>query len=891
MGRLSEWRRRLASLWRREDLDRGLDDEIRFHIDQQTEKNIRSGMPAGEARRAAFVRFGGVEPLKEWTRDEFRPVVLQDVARDMRIGARVLRRAPGFAVAAIATIGLGIGAATAVFSVVNGVLLQPLPYPGADRIVRLHQIDATGLEYANVSEPNFNDWQALTHSFGVMAEMAQYGLQPVTGGDQPVLARVTLVSRDFLQVMGLEPSTGRRFTRDEQHPGGVPAALVSHAYWVRVLGAGAIADRQLRIDGQDYAVVGVMPAGFDFPGGTDVWLPRELLPPDTARTGHNFQVVARLADGASLATARADISGVSRALKVRYGDATWMSDASATPLLEQITATARPSLQILFGASLLLLLVACSNVSNLLLARGAARQREFAVQMAIGAGRFRILRQIVAETLVLGAAGGAVGVVLAVWAVRVLVALDPGNAPRLETVHVSWPAFGFAFGVTLLVALVLGVLSSMSGRGIPLAPTLSESHRTATATRRSLRAREILAATQVALTLVLLAATALLAVSFVRLQAVNPGFRTDDALVVDVHAPQSDDAALRYWVDFQDRLAARLRTLPGVEAVGVTNSFPLGGGRYSNGQFLEMTRLDEIRSLDDVQKLGPQVKERAGQAGYRVVGPGYFRAMGIPLLQGRTFTDGDAPGAPHVAVISEALARAKWPHLNPIGRFVQFGNMDGDLTPFTIVGVVGDVREVTLEADPTPLFYVSTHQRPRFASSVSVVVRGPDPTALAPTVRRIVHELDPAVPAETRTIDESLGRILAGRRFSLLLIGVFGGCALALAMLGIYGLMAYVVTQRTREIGIRMALGARRSDVLRLILGRGVVLAVAGGVVGVVAALQLTRVIQGLLFGVGAADPSVLAGVVVVTVVAALTATLVPAARAARIRAAESLRE
>jgi predicted permease len=876
---------------RSDDLDRGLDEEITFHLDQEIQKQIRLGYSPEEARRRAYVRFGGVEPLKERTRDEFRPAFVQDFLRDMKIGARMLMRAPAFALAAILTIGLGTGGATAVFSVVNGVLLRALPYPESDRLVRLYQLD-NRRSRGNVSGLNFEDWQTGTRSFASMTRLNLWGRTAVAGGTEPVLATTTLVSREFFDVMRVTPARGRTFSAQEQAVGGVPAAIVSHAFWVRSLDAAPdFGGRALRMGDRAYTVVGVMPEGFDYPNGTAVWLARELNPPDTSRTAHNFQAIARLADGVPLEAAQAEISTLSRALKERHGDGTWMSDAEVVPLLEQLTATSRPALRLLFGAALLLLVIAVMNVSSLLLARAAARRRDFAVQLAIGAGRARLMRQLMAETSVLCLVGGAIGTLTAAWGVKALVALGPISTPRLAEARVDWVALAFALAISAVAAIVLGLLAGLGARDAHLTSALSDASRGGTLGRRSVITRQTLVAAQVALTLLLLSGTGLLARSFVRVLAVEPGFRLDDALLVDL-ALTAGGSDFRQKRPAQiDQFLERFRALPGVTDAAMISGFPLGGGNYSNGQFFEMSSPDEFKSYADIARLGPAAKDRAGFAGFRIASPGYFRAMGIPLVRGRLFEDTDTLDGGHVAVISQSLAAVRWPGRDPIGRYVQFGNMDGDPKGFRVVGVVGDVRELTLEVPPAPLFYTFYRQRPNAVWRVSFVVRGPSPEALSGVVPRLVREVDPDLPFQLRTVSQAFDTALSSRRFSLLLISVFGGAALVLAMLGLYAVIAYLVQQRTREIGIRMALGATPGVLFRLVASRGVLLAIAGGAVGVAGVLLLGPVaVDNLLFGVTPKDPVVLGTVAAVTIAASLAASLIPARRATRVSPVESLR-
>jgi predicted permease len=869
--------RRLQSMAGRRRIESGLSEEIQFHLDQQTQKNIRAGMTPDEARRQAFVRFGGVERVKEQTRDEFRPALFEDFLRDVQYGARLLRRTPAFAAVAILTLALGIGAATAVFSVVDGVLLRPLPYPDPDRLVRLFQVDASGRRNNTVSEPNFLDWQRNARSFAFMAELSP-GPAPVSTGGEASMVSGSSVSRDFFDVMGVSPAIGRRFLDDELRVGGAPAAIISHRFWTTRYNSAPLSGLTIRIGGRLHQIVGVMPPAFDYPPASEYWYPRELSPPQTSRTAHNWMVLARVASHLAVEEAQRELSAVSRAMKAQHGDGTWMSDAAALPLREQLTAAARPVLLLLFGAAVLLLVIACLNVSNLQLARASTRHRELAVRLAVGADRGRITRQLLAEALVLATAAGAVGSLIAYGGVRALLLLQPANLPRITDVRVDGGVLLFALAAAVLTAALLGLVTALRTSSTQLRDSLNEGQRTV-AGGRGERVRQGLVVAQVALTIVLLAGAGLLARSFMAVMDVNLGYRTAGSTLIDATWNSTPDPGLqRRRVDTQRDILADLQRLPGVQSVGLVSSFPLGAGFFPNGRFLEMTRQDELSSREDLARLGDQAKERAGFAGYRIASAGYFAAMGIPLLRGRLFDERDGPDAAHVAVISESLANSKWPQQDPIGRFVQFGNMDGDLRGFRIIGVVGDVRELSPETLPGPLFYA--HYRQRTASRISMVMRSQTPSGLAETARQVIRRYDPDVPLQVRTVEDALERTLAGRRFSLLLVAAFSACALVLATLGIYGLMAYLVAQRTREIGIRLALGADARDVLRIVVGRGVLLAVIGVGVGIAASAGLTRLLEGMLFGVSATDPVAFAAVMTITLVAVLAASYLPARRA-----------
>lgn len=879
----------------RPDPDARLDEEIGFHLERQIDKHVRAGMPPDRARRAAMVEFGGVEVTKESARDQRRFGWLAGFGRDIRFGLRGLRRAPGFATLAILTLGLGIGASTALFSVVEGVLLRALPYPDADRIVRLYQVSSDGSpnavarRSANISEPNVIDWRAGTRSFQQVAQMSRTGQVPVSGGSEAVMARWTRVSREFFAVLRVEPAAGRLARPDELGPGRPPTAVISRAFRLRAFGDALPPNATIRIGTDSFGVIGEMPAGFDYPGGTDIWTPTELQAPETARTAHNFQAIARLADGVPLEAAVAELSSLSRRLKTQYGDETWMVDAAAVPLLEQTTAGTRPVLQVLFGAAIVLFVIACANVSNLLLAREASRAQEVAVQVAIGASRWRIARQRLAETLVVSAAGAGLGVIVGQIAIRGLLALDPGTVPRLQEVHLSWTAVAFAGLSALVATLTIGLVTALRGGRRDPRAVLGDAQRGATGGPARERVREILVVSQVAMTLVLLAGAALLGRSFAALVAIDPGYRTEGITALDLVIPRASDpgARQRQW-QTQQTFMDRVGALPGVTAIGLTSGLPPGGGSYADGRYVEMTRVDEFQSFADIGRLGAEVKTRMGSAGFRVVGGDYFRVMGIPLVSGRGFEAGDVADAPHVAVVSQSLADDRWPGRDPIGRFVQFGNMDGDLRGFRVVGVVGDVRELSPETTPGPLFYVDYRQRPVQASTASVVVTGGGDIGVA--AQRILREINPELPLRVRRVEDAFDAALGGRRFSLLLIMVFGAAALGLAVLGTYGLISYLVAQRTREIGIRLALGASARTVLGLVIGRGARLALAGSVVGLGAALLLSRLVEGMLFGVSPTDPAALAAVVVVTTAAVVAATIGPAIRAMRVSPTETLR-
>ncbi|MEO7042867.1 MAG: ABC transporter permease, partial [Gemmatimonadaceae bacterium] len=800
---------------------------------------------------------------------------------------RTLARSPGFALTAVVILALGIGAMTAIFTVVYGVMYRPLPYSQPDRIVWLRELSPKGHQNA-VAGPNFTDIKQQSRSFSALAEVSGMGPVTVLGGAEPQRSNEVEVSQDFFRVMGVQPMRGRSFLTEEQTPGGAPAVVVSNAFWQRALAGGSIAGKTLTFDGRVYSVVGVMPESFDYPRGADLWTAAGIDQPNLSRTAHNWSVVGRLADGVSLERARTEVSSIARRLKAQYGSDIDMADAALIPLRDQMVGDVRTPLFVFFGATAVLLLIAVANVSNLLLARLAVRRQEIAVRVALGAGFRSLIQQLMAESLVLSLVSGVMGVLLAYVGTALLLAFHPSYIPRVGDVGVNGTVVLFSLGVSLLVAIALSAMAAFSGVPKDIRGALAGGQRTLAGSGSGRIARDVLVVVQTGLTLVLLAGAALMGRSILTLLNVDTGFRTDGVLVMNVAASSPDDnARVR---SFNEQLLAQLRATPGVRAVGGINAFPLQNGG-ANGTYLLLNTPDEMKSMDDFSAMA-KIPSRTGNALWRVASAGYFDAMHIPVLSGRVFDGSDAPDASvTVAVVSESFAKRQWPGQDPLGRLIQFGNMDGDIRALRVVGVVADVRATSITQPPEPTLYAYYRQRPGGMSEAHIAIwTTGDPNSMIPAARAALKKIDANVPPTFSTVEQVIGMSTADRRFSFLLLGVFGVTALVLAVAGMYAVVSYLVTQRTREIGVRMAFGAHSSDVVRLIMGRGAILAATGIGLGLIAAFALTRVSASMLYGVTATDPmAYLAGAVLLGTVA-IVASYVPARRAAMLDPIEALR-
>jgi len=811
---------------------------------------------------------------------------MKTLFNDLRFAFRSLIKNPGFAAVAILTLTLGIGASTAIFSVVDAVLLRPLPYPNPQKIVTVWEQAANG-HRMHLADPNFEDFRAQNHTLSGLAQFSS-GPESVSGGSEPVLMNIAAVSQDFFKVLGVEPFRGREFAADEQRLHGTPAMIVSYGYWQRYLGGADISSVRLSMDGAVYSVVGVMPQGFNFPAEVSAWVSREQLYEITpSRTAHNGEGIGRVRDGVSVEQARADLDTIARRIRAEYGKKVDLTDAAVVPLADAMVGDVRTALLTLFGAVGLLLLIACANVAGLLLARTAARRKEFAVRMALGAGRGRVIQQFLAESFVLASIGGGLGILIAIWSVNILPAILPANLPRQQGIAINAPVLAFTLGATVAVALSLGLLAAWRFGAGDLHQALSAGSRSYSS--RSQKARGALVIAEIAATLVILAGAGLLGRSFLRLISVSPGFSGQHLILLAFSPPTPPEdtgtfrAAYRQ-IHFVDDALSRLRVIPGVQSAGFTGGLPIAD-QFADGGFLILNGQPAPANFEQWNRFFYQNPKNVGHALYSVASAGYFRTAGIPLLQGRLFSEQDGIDSLNVAVISEALARQQWPNQNPIGQVIDFSNMDGNMKPLTIVGIVGDVRAEGLDRPASSMIYVDYAQRGVSGnSSPTIILRsGAGTGPIVAAARSIFHDLAPDVPVKFSTFADEMGGWLAERRFLLLLVGLFAAAALALAAVGIYGIVAFSVTRRTQEIGIRMALGAQPRDVLRVIVGEGARLAVIGVAIGLAVSFAVTRLMSSLLFGVLAADPLTFVGVTVLLSLVALAASYIPARRAMRL--------
>jgi putative ABC transport system permease protein len=870
MSIIARFRSTVENLFRKTRRDEDLDTEVRGYVDLLAEEKLRTGMKPEEARRAARIELGGIEQVKEDVREVRAGAWLDSLLQDLRYGARTLRKNSGFTAVAILTLALGIGANTAIFSVVNGVLLRPLPYAEPDRLLTIE---------SSQSLPDLDDIQKQTQSFEALGATTMQRLD-YTGGAEPKQVFSINCNADLFRALRTQPALGRLLGANDDRFGAPGVVLLSHAFWTRQFGADPnIIGKSIPLSGNSYTVVGVLPANFWIPGPLgDVYASLRVVYPAAAqaRGVHFLTTYLRLKPGVTMAQAQSEMVRADESLAQAYPDYNQDRHRHLVPLLEEVVRDSRAPLLILFGAVGLVLTIACVNFANLLLARGASRQREIAIRSALGAGSRRLLAQMLVESTMLSLAGGAAGILLAQVGLQSLLALAPENLPRLTGISIDSRVLAFTLGISLLTGVIFGLLPAWSATRQTFGDGLKESGRTMAGSRTSLRLRRTLVVSETILAMLLLVGAGLLIRSFQCMQSVSPGFRSDNILTMRIELPEARYEEASKQMPFRNGLLDSLNSLPTVQAAMISE-LPM------SGDYLIHDLTIEGRPV----KLGsePVVQTRT------ILGD-YFSIMSIPLLRGREFSAQDRENSPVAVVVNETFVRQFFANQDPLGARIEWSR-DKPASWKTIIGVVGDVKHFGLDQPEEPAVYDLYSQMDEpWKRWMSLVVRSPrDPGELTLQVEAQIWALDRSIPpTAVRTMKDVMDASVTPRKFNLTLMMIFAAVALALAAVGIYGVVAYSVTQRTHEIGVRVALGAQPRDVIRLVLGEGARLAVLGAILGLAAAAALTRFMDSLLFGVAARDPLTFLAVAAILVCVAAAACCIPARRAMRVDPMVALR-
>ena len=870
---------RMRAVLDRNALNQELNDEVRFHIEQETRANIAHGMKPEEAARQARMDFGGEQRVKEEYRAVRGDSFVESALQDARFGLRMLRRSPGFATVAAITLALGLGANTAMFSVIDAVLLRPLPFADPDRLVYILDENASkGFLHFSSSPANFLDWRAQAQSFTGMAA-SRGGTLTLTGSGDAQRLRALFVTPDFFPVLGVDTVVGRTFTTEEGTYGNDKAAILSFHLWQQSFGSDrSVVGRTIKLNGEDYVVVGVARPEFRV-GNNDVVVPLAFGPNVATQRGAHFLLVyARLKPGISLQRANDEMRTIAARLAAAYPDKDSGWTAYAVQMHEQVVGHVRPAMLILFGAVGFLALIACANVANLLLSRAVGRQREISVRAALGATRSRIMRQLLTESFILCVSGALLGMAIAAGGIHLLRLVGPIGVPRLATVQLNTTVLAFTAGLTLLTTMLFGLLPALHASRVDVNAGLKSAGRGAAGSRESARPRKLLVLAELTLSVMLLTGAGLLIRSFARLSFTDPGLDASHVLTFNLSLPTKKYDTPERIRDFYDALLTNLRALPGVKDAGAVSILPLSGGQNSS--------TFEVRGVP----VAPQIQPSAE---LRVASRDYFRSVGIPLLHGRLFESSDRMGSPPVVLVSEAMARRFWPNGDALGHSIIMGVRPGISNADVggeIVGIVGDVRDFGLEIEPEPTVYVLMDVPG--SPYMSIVVRtANDPAGLVQSARATVAALDADIPvADPAPMETVLAASLAQRRFYMLLLSIFAAVALSLAGIGLYGVISYSVGQRTQEIGVRIALGATRGQVLGMILSESLRLAGTGIATGILGALALNRLLKGMLVGVSTTDASVFTAAALGIGVIALAACYVPARRATAVDPVIALR-
>jgi predicted permease len=869
---------RLRALFRRESVLQDIEEELRAHIELATEENLKRGQPPDEAQAAALKSFGSPSRSTELGYDIRGGGWLEALLQDLRFSARMLFKQRGFTAIAALTLGLGIGANITIFSVVNAVLLRPLPYPDSDRLIFLWSAAPT----QNISErasayANFSEWRAQNTSFEDLAAFDPT-VVTLTGAAEPEQVMSMRASANLFPLLGVAPMLGRTFTADEERQK-ARVVVLSHGLWQRRFGASPnVLGQTLEIDGVSSQVIGVMPERFRSGKETPIWEPHTLFPDWEAqkaqRGAGSWQVVGRLKPRVSLAQAQVEMSAIAQRLEQAFPAANKGLGVNLVPLQLQYTGSnVRLALWMLFGAVALVLLIACTNVANLMLARGIKREREMAIRLALGAGRMRLMRQLLTESALLSLLGGAVGLLIASWGIRAILSFSPPNIRNLDSVTIDTRALAFTTVVALLTSLLFGLAPALKISQARPGAALKEG-RSAGGGLSGRRLRSILLITEFSMAVLLLAGAGLLLRSFSKLQAVDPGF--DPARVLHMQLTPARNSAADQWRVFYQQLSERIAALPGVEAAGLTSEIFIGGNP------------DGLITIEGASPDGSATARIPFRGD--VISLGLLETLRVPLRKGRFFNAQDSQAAVPVTIINETMARRFWPGEDALGKRFKIGPAQSTNPWLTVVGVVGDMRRQSLERQPIAQIFQPYLQSPERRLILLIRATG-EPIQLAPVVRSEIRALDKTVLVNgIATLESQLDQRMAERRFQTWLLALFSGLALLLAAVGIYGLMSYTVSQSMREFGIRMALGARPRDLIRLVIGQGLALSVTGVVIGLVAAFALTRVLAGLLFGVTTTDPTTFLVAPLVLLLVALLACFAPARRATKVDPMVALR-
>jgi putative ABC transport system permease protein len=794
---------------------------------------------------------------------------MKNLWQDVRYGIRILAKNPGFTAVALLTLAIGIGANTAMFNVVNAVLLRPLSYPEPDRIVSISSLWKKSGSHGQVSAPDYHDWHDQATAFDSMAYYWDDDC-PAAFGNGAQFSHCGFTTSELFRVFLVSPAAGHFFTPEEQKAG---AAIISYSYWQQWFGGSASAlGQSLRLFDRSLPIVGVAPPGFRFPNNTDIWIPANSVFPDTeSRSAHNYRVVARLKSGVSIGTAQAQMTTIASLLEQQYPDSNTSKSAAVVPLRDEMVSNIRLTLYLLLGAVAVVLLIACANIANLLLAKATGRTREMAIRAAMGAARGRILRQLLTESALIALAAGAAGVAIALFASQALTRLAPADIPRLNEIGVDFRVLAFTFAVSAIATLFFGIAPALHASRVHLNEALQQSGARSASSRGTRRLHNLLIVSEVAFSVVLMAGAGLLLRSLDALLKVQLGYRPEKLVLMETSVPSAGVESAKAATQLYKKLLAASGSIPGATSVSAFRGLP--GQASSDGGYW----------IDHLPPQG-QLSVAAPEAVFSVAAPNYFHTMGIPFVAGRDFGGRDGYEAPFTAIINQALARQAFPNQNPIGHAIFCGFDFDSLRGMTIVGVVGDVRQYGPATPPRPEIYMPYEQHPLPSTALTLLVRSPlEPGALQEMLRHTLRDISPDVPSRFSTMEAQLSESVAAPRFRAMLITVFAFLALALAMAGIYGVTAYTVAERTREIGIRMALGAQPGGVLQLVLGQGMRMVALGVVIGLAGALATSRLLAGLLFEVKPADPVSLLGAVIALLCVAAIANYVPARRATRV--------